>query len=121
MQPASLTVALKVLIILSVANLLPSNPRPMPFASLPLPTSFVCGRQGREALAGRTVAGGEQPPSPRPNSISELNGLAEEPSELSDAAPCRLGGSGPGHRASAAVAKQGEPWAPSRVAGALRE
>lgn len=63
--------------------------------------------------------GGEQPPSPRPNSISKLNGLAEEP--VNSLTQLLAGWVVLGRATERAVAKQGEPWAPSRVAGALRE
>lgn len=63
--------------------------------------------------------GGEHPPSPKPNSISKLNGLAEEPSE--PLTQLLAGWVVPGRATERAVPKPGEPWALSRVAGALRE
>lgn len=55
-------------------------------------------------------------PWPGPNSISKLNEFAEEPSELPT--PLLAGWVVPGRATERAVAELGEPWAPSRVAGA---
>ena len=96
----------------------------LPSASLsrqPLP-SFPGERQGREALSQPQPGGaGPSQPFPGPNSISKFNEFAEEPGELTDATACRLGGSGPATERAEQRPGLGEPWAPSRVAGALSE
>lgn len=108
--PTSLTMTLHPLHQLSSASL----------CHQPLP-GFLGGGQGREALSQPRLGGaGPSQPSPGPNSISKLNEFAEEPGELTDATPCRLGGSRPGHRARSGPSRE-SPGLRRRVAGALSE
>lgn len=100
-SPTSLTMTLHRLHQLPSASL---SHQPLPRPAQPLP-SFLGGRQGGEALSQPRLGGaGPSRPFPRPNSISKFNEFAEEPGELTDATPCRLGGSGPATERAAARA-----------------